>query len=120
MSSMDEFNWGIYGYPVSDEDNTESLTEITALAWSGDFANLDIQEYHFVVDQPDPRCSQHQVRAISRVSYPDADPEIQILLEGECTANSWEQFRVLAWDSTEIAQSAFASEMSWAGTPNFK
>ena len=51
MSSMTEFNWGIYGYPVSDEDESESLTEITALAWTGDYSHLDIQEYHFVVDQ---------------------------------------------------------------------
>ncbi len=81
MSSMTAFNWGIYGYPVSDEDESESLTEITALAWTGDYSHLDIQEYHFVVDQPDPRCSQHQVMAIRRVSYPNADPEIQILLQ---------------------------------------
>ncbi len=120
MSSMTEFNWGIYGYPVSDEDESESLTEITALAWTGDYSHLDIQEYHFVVDQPDPRCSQHQVMAIRRVSYPNADPEIQILLQGECTANSWEQFRVLAWETSAIAKVAFESEMSWAGTPNFK
>ncbi len=122
---MDEYQWGIYGYPADEDCEVEQLQEVEAYAWSGDFEQLSVACYHFIVGQPDPRSEGHNILGLRRVQFPafeDYPPtvEIQILLQGECSPNSWEQFRVLAYDTPEDLTQAFATEMSWAGTPNFK
>ena len=120
MLIMSEYFWGHYGYPTED-CQVEEITRVIAWAWNGDFNNLTMQRYEFMVSKPDPRSSVHTVTGISRVTHPgDAGVEIHIHLDGEYIPNAWEQFRCLGYDTQEELTQAFSSEMPWAGTPNFK
>jgi len=121
---MDEYRWGIYGYPTED-CRVEELQSVKAYAWSGDFDNLSVSRYDFQVGKPDPRSSVHTIIGLRRVTHPvfcghGPSVEIQLQLQGNCTTNSWEQFRVLAYDTAEELSNAFDLEMPWAGTPIFK
>ena len=117
---MSEYYWGHYGYPT-EECEVEDLNRVIAYAWNGDFKDLTMERYEFMVSKPDPRSSVHTVTGIRRVTHPgNAGVELHILLEGPYVPNAWEQFRCLGYDTREELTQAFASEMPWAGTPNFK
>jgi hypothetical protein len=117
---MVEYFWGHYGFPTED-CVVEDLTRVIAYAWNGEFDSLTMERYEFMVAKPDPRSSAHTVIGLHRITHPGtAGVEIHIHLDGPYKPNAWEQFRVLGYDTREELETAFASEMPWAGTPNFK
>ena len=45
---MSEYFWGHYGYPT-EECEVEDLNRVIAYAWNGDFKDLTMERYEFMV-----------------------------------------------------------------------
>lgn len=116
---MTDYYWGNFGYPTEDCE-VSSLSEISAWAWTGSIGTLNIAQYNFVVGQPDPRNSEHQITDILSVvhSYQtDREPETEIIivLSGNPGGSSWEMIRPLAYTTSELASESLTSEHPWTG-----
>lgn len=114
---MSDYYWGIFGFPTEDCELT-SLNEVSAWAWTGSVGTLNIDKYHFIVGQPDPRHPDHTITEILRVvhSYQDQpETELHIRMSGPVGGSSWEMLRPLAYETLFDATTSFQSEHPWAG-----